>query len=42
MNERFKALYKDIGDDIDYQTLHFVVPMKTRTSKEVRSRIQQI
>ena len=42
MNERFKALYKDIGDDIDYQTLHFVVPMKTRTAREVRSRIQQI
>ncbi|CAE7319363.1 RE1, partial [Symbiodinium sp. CCMP2592] len=42
MNERFKALYKDIGDDIDYQTLPFVVPMKTRTAKEVRSRIQQI
>ena len=42
MNDRFKALYKDIGDDIDYQTLHFVVPMKTRTAREVRSRIQQI
>ena len=42
MNERYKALYKDVGDDIDYQTLHFVVPMKSRTAKEVRSRTQQI
>ena len=42
MNERFQALYKDIGDDLEYQTLHFAVPMRTRTSKEVRARIQQI
>ena len=42
MNERCKEIYKGIGDDIECQTLHFVVPMVTRTSKEVRAKIQQI
>ncbi|CAE7224887.1 GIP, partial [Symbiodinium sp. CCMP2456] len=42
MNERYKEIYRDIGDDIERQTLHFVVPMATRTSKEVRAKIQQI
>ena len=27
MNERFKKIYKDVDDDIEYQTLHFAVPM---------------
>ena len=42
MNERCKEIYKGIGDDIECQTLHFAVPMVTRTSKEVRAKIQQI
>ena len=42
MNKRFQKIYEGIGDNIEYQTLHFAVPMNTRTSKEVRSKIQQI
>ncbi|CAE7478551.1 RE1, partial [Symbiodinium necroappetens] len=42
LNERFKRIYKDIGDDIECQTLNFVVPMTSRTSKEVRAKIQHI
>ncbi|CAE7478405.1 RE1, partial [Symbiodinium necroappetens] len=42
MNERCKEIYKGIGDDIECQTLHFVVPVVTRTSKQVRAKIQQI
>ena len=42
MNKRFQKIYEGIGDNIGYQTLHFAVPMNTRTSKEVRSKIQQI
>ncbi|CAE7452429.1 GIP, partial [Symbiodinium necroappetens] len=42
MNKRFQKIYEGIGDNLEYQTLHFAVPMNTRTSKEVRSKIQQI
>ncbi|CAE7914211.1 GIP, partial [Symbiodinium sp. KB8] len=42
MSKRFQKIYEGIGDNIEYQTLHFAVPMNTRTSKEVRSKIQQI
>ncbi|CAE7211932.1 GIP, partial [Symbiodinium necroappetens] len=42
LNERFKRIYKDIGDDIECQTLNFAVPMTSRTSKEVRAKIQHI
>ena len=30
-NERFQAIYKDIRDDIDHQSLHFMAPLRTRT-----------
>ncbi|CAE7494560.1 GIP, partial [Symbiodinium necroappetens] len=36
LNERFKRIYKDIGDDIECQTLNFAVPMTSRTSKEAK------
>ncbi|CAE7339861.1 RE1 [Symbiodinium sp. KB8] len=42
LNERFKRIYKDIGDDIECQTLNFAAPMTSRTSKEVRGKIQHI
>ena len=38
-DEEQKALN---GDDIECQTLNFVVPMTSRTSKEVRAKIQHI
>ena len=31
-----------VGDNIEHQTIHFAVPMNSRTSKEARSKIQQI
>ncbi|CAE7395925.1 GIP [Symbiodinium natans] len=30
LNERFRMIYQHIGDDIEYQTLDFVKPMKTQ------------
>ncbi|CAE7300896.1 RE1, partial [Symbiodinium natans] len=42
MNERYKMIYKHIGDDIEYQTLHFAVPMETRTGKEVFAKVRDI
>ncbi|CAE7520995.1 RE1 [Symbiodinium sp. CCMP2456] len=36
MNERYKEIYRDIGDDIECQTLHFVVPNGYK-AKETRT-----
>ena len=41
-NDRFKALFREIGDDIDFQTLHFAVPLKTRTSEEVLKAVRRM
>ncbi|CAE7425577.1 GIP, partial [Symbiodinium pilosum] len=41
-NDRFKALFQEIGDDIDFQTLHFAVPLRTRTSEEVLKAVRRI
>ena len=41
-NDRFKALFREIGDDIDFQTLHFAVPLKTRASEEVLKAVRRM
>ena len=32
MNQRFQNIYKDIGDNIEHQSLQYVVPLKTKTA----------
>ena len=34
-NERFQALYKEVGDALEYQSLHYMVPLQRRTASEV-------
>ena len=41
-NDRFRALFREIGDEIDFQTLHFAVPLQTRTSEEVLRAVRRI
>ena len=41
-NERFKTLFREIGDDVDFQTLHFAVPLRTRTSGEVLKAVRRM
>ena len=41
-NEKFQALYKEIGDGMEYQTLHYAVPLKTRLMPEVDAAVKQI
>ena len=41
-NDRFKSLFREIGDDLDFQTLHFAVPLKTRTSGEVLKAVRRM
>ena len=41
-NKRFQELYKDIGDEIEYQTLHYAVPLRSRLMPEVEDAIKQV
>ena len=41
-NEKFQALYKEIGDGMEYQTLHYAVPLKTRLIPEVEAAAKQL
>ncbi|CAE7336511.1 GIP [Symbiodinium pilosum] len=41
-NEKFQALYKEIGDTMEYQTLHYAVPLKTRLMPEVEDAVKHI
>ncbi|CAE7339218.1 RE1, partial [Symbiodinium pilosum] len=41
-NKRFQALYKEVGDTMEYQTLHYAVPLKTRLTPEIEDAVKQI
>ena len=41
-NKRFQALYKEIGDGMECQTLHYAVPLKTRLTPEVEDAVKQV
>ena len=41
-NQRFQALYKEIGDEMDYQTLHYAIPLRSRLMPEVEDAITQV
>ena len=42
MNQRFQNVFKDIGDNIEYQTLQYMVPLKTKTAAEVFKAIRHL
>ncbi|CAE7481190.1 RE1 [Symbiodinium sp. CCMP2592] len=39
-NEEFQKLFKEIGDTLEYQTLHYMVPLKSRRAPEVEAAIR--
>ena len=39
-NEEFKKIYREIGDGIQYQNLHYMIPLKTRMAPEVEAAIR--
>ena len=39
-NEEFKRIFKEIGDDIQYQNLYYMIPLKTRLAPEVEAAIR--
>ena len=41
-NEKFQALYKEIGDVMEYQTLHYAIPLKSRLMPEVDAAVKQV
>ena len=41
-NERFRALYKEVGDGLEYQSLHYMVPLQRRTASEVFAGVRSI
>ena len=41
-NERFRALYKEVGDALQYQSLHYMVPLQRRTASEVFAGVRNI
>ncbi|CAE7494563.1 TY2B-C, partial [Symbiodinium pilosum] len=41
-NKRFQALYKEIGDTMEYQTLHYAVPFKTRLTPEIEDAVKHV
>ena len=41
-NEKFQALYKEIGDTMEYQTLHYAIPLKSRLMPEVDAAVKQL
>ena len=41
-NAEFEALYKEIGDTMEYQVLHFAVPLKSRRTPVVNDAIKTL
>ena len=41
-NEKFQALYKEVGDGMEYKTLHYAIPLKTRLMPEVEAAVKQL
>ena len=41
-NKRFKELYDGVGDAMEYQTLHYAVPLRSRLMPEVEDAIKQV
>ena len=41
-NEKFQALYKEVGDGMEYQTLHYAIPLRTRLMPEVEAAVKQL
>ncbi|CAE7744641.1 unnamed protein product [Symbiodinium pilosum] len=41
-NQRFQELYKDVGDTMEYQTLHYAIPLRSRLMPEVEDAIKQV
>ncbi|CAE7234262.1 hypothetical protein AK812_SmicGene14430 [Symbiodinium microadriaticum] len=41
-NARFEELYKEIGDTMEYQVLHFAVPLKSRRTAVVNDAIKTL
>ena len=39
-NEDFKKLFKEIGDTMEYQNLHYMIPLKSRKAAEVEAAIR--
>ena len=39
-NEEFKRIFKEIGDTIQYQSLHYMIPLGTRLATEVEVAIR--
>ena len=39
-NERFEKIFKEVGDSMEYQVLHFAIPMETRRTQEVCGAVQ--
>eukprot|EP00439_Symbiodinium_sp_Y106_P007114 s13665_g1.t1 len=39
-NEDFKKLFREIGDTLEYQNLHYMIPLKTRKAPEVEAAIR--
>ncbi|CAE7216076.1 Cfap91 [Symbiodinium sp. CCMP2592] len=39
-NEEYKKLFADLKDTVEYQNLHFMIPLKTRTAPEVEAAIR--
>ena len=39
-NEDFKGLFREIGDTLEYQNLHYMIPLKSRQAAEVEAAIR--
>ncbi|OLQ12084.1 Copia protein [Symbiodinium microadriaticum] len=39
-NDEYKKLFKEIRDTVQYQNLHYMIPLKTRTAPEVEAAIR--
>ena len=41
-NAKFQALYKEVGDTMEYQALHFAIPLKSRLTPEIEQAVKQV
>ena len=41
-NEKFARVFREVGDSMEYQVLHFATPMVTRRTAEVHRAVQQL
>ena len=41
-NEHFEKIFKEVGDSMGYQVLHFAIPMETRRTQEVCGAVQRL